>query len=1253
MSALQLSFLPTFRVEKNGTPITKFRSANVRGLLVYLALQPNSPHPREVLATLFWPDLADNAAKTNLRQTIYQLRKTLNHTDENDQPYLLVNRQTVQMNPASSYEVDVVQFWDVLDQDQLDIAAVLYQGDLLTGFTAESELFESWLRQERETLHNAALRAIDELGERHLRSGHMGQAEAIARQQLSLEPWSESAHRQLIEALARSGQRTAALAQYEQCCQILDEELGVEPSPETITLVEQVQNNQIKTIDPNLIAGRYSLGEEIGRGAMGVVYLGKDQQTGQNVAIKTLQKTQTISQPRALARFLREGDALRRLNHPNIVQLLATDERDGQNYLIMEYLPGGDLRHRLNQGEKFTIPQIITLCLDLADALTRAHRLDILHRDIKPGNILIDENGAARLTDFGIARLGGATDLTDDGVVLGTLVYISPEACEGRTLDKRTDIWSFGVLLYELLAGHPPFPVQNLSALIRSILHDDIPDIRTIRPDLPTPLANLLHRILVKDREDRVTSIRQVAAALEAILHGDDLNTPFEASALFEPPPISPPSQDDFTASLTETQPIKPFQAPTVPPHFVGRAATIHHLKEYLSAKNSVIIALVGMGGIGKSTLAAEVALQLRDQFRDGILWGNPHTSDPAAILESWGRAYHHDFSGMANLDSRVTAVRSMLADKESLLLLDNVESVASVRPLLQAGSQGAILITTRNLDIAATLNAHVIQLAELKEEDSRQLLVEILGETRVTAEREAAADICQKLHHLPLAVEIAAQRLKSRARMTLQAMAKRLDTVKNRLGLSIGDQAVRTSFQVSWDILDDDLRETFCGIAIFKGCPFTAEALAAVLDQDEFDVEDNLYSLSALSLARESGEIHYQQHPLLVDFATEKLDNPEPLRQRFIAFYSKFAQENKNNALKLDLEWENLISAMTLAQNNQDQQTVINFAYALESSWRGFGRFNDAHQGFKLAQTAASVLKQEENLAELLVLDAEIYIEQSVYDQALHHLDQAFAIYYRHENDAGVARTLYFQGRTYYEQGDFRPAEERFKQSYHLYQDEDIPQEEAQVLVLLALTEREKQSYDTAHALLKKAAGLIADLPAGEVHISIKEIQGLVAISQQDYIAAKEFLAQAIVLCEQLGRAVERATIARSLAFIHYKQENYGQAIQIAQSCLRDAQFFGRRLLEGWVCYQLAQIYTKTKDFDEAIIYTEKSLDIYQEIGDKLGYGYALLKLGEAHIGKGNIDYARPVWNEALRLGKFLKHGLLTQMAQQRVDSL
>ncbi|HSH04824.1 MAG TPA: protein kinase [Anaerolineae bacterium] len=308
------------------------------------------------------------------------------------------------------------------------------------------------------------------------------------------------------------------------------------------------------------INGRYQITNPstdlIGEGAMGYVYRGLDTHTNTPVAIKALKPDIVAQQPDIVTRFLREGQALRQLNHPNIVTMhtaaTLTDPATNQttHYLIIDYIAGGSLLDELQKNGPLPIKRVLQIGLELADALGRAHHLNIIHRDLKPANVLLASDGTPRLTDFGVARLGDAPSLTQSGMLVGTVGYLSPEVCDGGTFDARADIWAFGIMLYEMLTGERPFTAPSLMGTITAILTHPLPDLSQHRPDIPPTLISLVSQMLAKKPDQRPASARQIAAQLEAILHNYHQQPTTVLIAQPPPSPLPPPASPAETTQI-------------------------------------------------------------------------------------------------------------------------------------------------------------------------------------------------------------------------------------------------------------------------------------------------------------------------------------------------------------------------------------------------------------------------------------------------------------------------------------------------------------------------------------------------------------------------------------------------------------------------------------------------------------------------------------------------------------------------------
>jgi predicted Ser/Thr protein kinase len=269
------------------------------------------------------------------------------------------------------------------------------------------------------------------------------------------------------------------------------------------------------------IIGRYRVESVLGRGAMGVIYKAHDPEIDRPVAIK-LVRADLISggeREEYVARFRQEARAAGRCVHPNIVAVFDCSLQDGNPFLAMEYVAGSDLAQAFDRGRKFTPAEAIGIIGQVLEALAYAHERGIVHRDIKPANILLGAGGAVKVGDFGISRLPGS-NLTATGATLGTPSYMSPEQCRGEEVDHRSDLFSAGAVLYQLLTGQKPFPGNNITEIVYRLMNEDPPDLLEHSEALPAGLCAAVRRALAKRPEARFASARDMAEALRRGLAG-------------------------------------------------------------------------------------------------------------------------------------------------------------------------------------------------------------------------------------------------------------------------------------------------------------------------------------------------------------------------------------------------------------------------------------------------------------------------------------------------------------------------------------------------------------------------------------------------------------------------------------------------------------------------------------------------------------------------------------------------------------
>ncbi len=276
------------------------------------------------------------------------------------------------------------------------------------------------------------------------------------------------------------------------------------------------------------LIGAYRIVEKIGAGGMGEVFLAEDTRLKRKVAIKFL-PAHYIGNEEIKSRFFREAQAVARLNHPNIVTIHDVAEFNGRPYFVMEHVEGESLHHYCHE-KQLPIDTIIDYAIQICQGIGEAHRAGIVHRDIKSTNIVIDGKGRARLLDFGLAAVAGDDKLTKTGSTLGTVSYMSPEQVSGREIDQRSDLFSFGIVLYELIAGRTPFRRDNEGATLRAIMQDTAEPLSRYKSDIPERLQRTIDKLLEKDRELRYQTAEDVIADLKRLVYDSQQTTTRQSS---------------------------------------------------------------------------------------------------------------------------------------------------------------------------------------------------------------------------------------------------------------------------------------------------------------------------------------------------------------------------------------------------------------------------------------------------------------------------------------------------------------------------------------------------------------------------------------------------------------------------------------------------------------------------------------------------------------------------------------------------
>jgi len=351
-----------------------------------------------------------------------------------------------------------------------------------------------------------------------------------------------------------------------------------------------------------IIDERYEIIGNVGSGGMANVYLAKDLILNREVAVKVLRFDFQDDQD-AIRRFRREALAATELVHPNIVGVYDVGEENGMQYIVMEYVRGTDLKHYIHENPSIPLEKVVDIMGQILSAISLAHQHRIIHRDLKPQNILMDENGVAKITDFGIAIALSETSITQTNTLLGSVHYLSPEQARGGMATRQSDIYALGIILYEMLIGEVPFEGESAVSIALKHFQNDIPFVRDHNPAIPQPLENVVLHATAKEIADRYVSVDEMYADLRTSLNPERANEPR----------FVPTVMTDETRAITPLQPEAVSAAAEPPQTETAEAAAKKPPKKKKSRKKKVIIfAVLALAVIGAVFFLAQGREEIR-----------------------------------------------------------------------------------------------------------------------------------------------------------------------------------------------------------------------------------------------------------------------------------------------------------------------------------------------------------------------------------------------------------------------------------------------------------------------------------------------------------------------------------------------------------------------------------------------------------------------------------------------------------------
>jgi predicted ATPase/serine/threonine protein kinase len=977
--------------------------------------------------------------------------------------------------------------------------------------------------------------------------------------------------------------------------------------------------------DVNTLRGRvgaYEMLGLLGRGGMGEVYLARDTRLGRNVAVKLLRAGLT-SNPDAVRRFEQEARSASSLNHPNIITIYEIGDADSRRFLAMEFVEGQSLAAMIGAPVGFSL--VARLGAQVAKALAVAHAARIVHRDIKPENIMVRADGYVKLLDFGLARLQvaqpiagtrAATSDTSPNVILGTPRYMSPEQARGEAASNASDVFSLGVVLYELATGTHPFESDSTLGTLHAITSRATPRPALRTPDIPEQLERLLLRMLEKPQTAR-PSAEEVEAELTRV-----------AVALAEPHRANQRTAEDRRDQALPIQ-----RTP-----LLGRAGELTLVKGMLLDPAIRLLTLTGPGGTGKTRLAVQVAADLAALFDGGVSFVNlAPIADPSLVASAIASAL-----GVRESSERplMAAIVDHLRNRgQTLLVVDNFEQVSDAAPrvqeLLDACPDLNVLVTSRvvlriygeqevpvpPLPLPAAEAAG--SLPTLMECASIALFVQRAAASRpgfmlTVKNADAVVEICRRLDGLPLAIELAAARVK------ILPPAELLSRIGRRLELLTGgardlperQQTLRRAIKWSYDLLTPAEQKLFRRLSVFAGgC--TLEAVEAVCNTSEdlgVSVLDGVASLVDNSLlvqqAHDDAEPRFTLLETFREYGREQLlDSGEAAAtQRAHAAYMLVLAEEETLEMSpperevwlrcCDAEHDNFRAAINHLVTTGNVEWALRLGGALFRFWEQRDHLTEARATLARVLSMPGADAPTRPRARALYAASVLADLQSELHAAEQGSDEAVAIYRRLGDTKGVATTMIAMAWQALRQGRYAEATALFGETVSLWQQlgEDLAVDLSRSN--MATAAKLEGKFDLARSLLEQVAD--ASQARGDARGVASALNGLgdLAATQGDCDAARRFHHQSLARYRQID---DRWGIAGVLADLASVDVQAGDAAAASDSLIQALRAFRELGHQRGVARQLESLAwcaSRQSRDDEAVALISAAATIRRRIG-------------------------------------------------------
>jgi predicted ATPase/serine/threonine protein kinase len=952
----------------------------------------------------------------------------------------------------------------------------------------------------------------------------------------------------------------------------------------------------------------YHVVRKLGAGGMGEVYLAHDTVLSRFVALKMLPPGANL--PDQMHRLIDEATATSALNHPNIATIHELRQDSGVHFIVMEYVEGETLKAKVTRGALET-SEIVTLATQIADALEAAHGIGIIHCDIKSSNIIMTPRGYAKVLDFGLAtRTTLQTEHSDDitreassGTVTGTVQYMSPEQALGKALDHRSDLFSLGVVLYEMATGTLPFSGTTAFETIDQTLHSEPASIASINPEIPAGLQRIIMRCLEKRPEDRVQAAVDLARDLRDV----------EASP--------------HTARRTDTP---RHNLPQRLTSFVGRQREIAAIHEGLTRTR--LLTLTGPGGIGKTRLSLQVAARSLHGYPDGVVFVElASLADPGLVPQTVASTLGlREEVGRPITDTIV----DYLKPRCLLLVMDNCEHLMSacarlIDMLVHNAPQVTVLATSR--ESLAIDGEHLFRVPSLTLPEPglasdlesvgaceavelfvhrAQAVKSTFGISRANA--HLLATVCAQLDGIPLAIELAASRMKV---LSLEQIAARLE---DRLHLLTGGsrtalprhQTLLAAIDWSYNLLTDAEKVFFRRLSVFAG-GWTLDAAETVCTGNDLpqsavlELLSGLVDKSLVLVEEREGQQRYRLIVTLREYAHKRLmqtEEGEALTRRHVDFFVAFALEadtrlvgNEQKAWleRLNAEYDNLRAVLnwTLQHNTE---IGLELAGALGRFWHLGGHWNEGQRWL------AQLLGRED----------------------------------AHAHGAQRVRALNAAARIADHQGHLASSRAFAEQALTLSRELGDKREAALALNCLAVFAGKHDDYAVTRSLLEESLAISQELgDTASAALTLNNI-GIVALRQGEFTAARSHFHDSLAFAREAGDKHRTAIALLNGAYVAMRTGDHAAAQSLTEEGLRLANEIGDKAVIPDALNSLGDLAGRRGDEVTARALHRESLAAARERGDKRLIALTLLSLG---VVAEDDTTARSLFEESLILWREL----------------